>query len=150
MVLAKYGDTVRIHYKGRLEDGSVFESSFNDGPLKFTIGDGHVIKGLEEAVIGMKPGEAKTIRVSQMKAHGSYNEDLIVSVDRSEFSSDLKLTTGQKLDICQDDGSAIIATVIDISEAEVTLDMNHPLAGKDLTFDIKLIEIMNPLRRKLL
>lgn len=141
MICAKYGDTVKIHYTGKCEDGTVFETSRDNEPLKFTIGKGHIISGLEEAIIGMRPGESKTIKVPSIRAHGPYNEDLIVVVERSEFPPNLRPKIGQKLDICQDDGNTILVTVTDVSADEVTLDINHPLAGKDLMFDLQLVEI---------
>lgn len=145
MPRAKHGDTVKVHYTGRLEDGTVFETSFDNEPLRFTIGDGSIIAGLEEAVIGMRPGELRTIKVPSDKAHGSYDDDLIIVVDKTEFPSALRPEIGQKFDICQDDNSTMVVTVIHVSKEEITLDINHPLAGKDLTFELKLIEVIKSL-----
>ncbi|MDN3509961.1 MAG: peptidylprolyl isomerase [Candidatus Jettenia sp. CY-1] len=144
MARAKYGDTVKIHYTGKLEDGTIFDTSINRKPLRFTIGKGSIISGLEEAVIGMEPGELKTIRVPSNKAHGSYDEELIVVIDREEFPSNLEPEVGHQLDIYQEDGGTVVVTVTNITEQEVTLDINHPLAGKDLIFHFQLIEIIPP------
>jgi len=142
MTQAKLGDTVRVHYTGRLEDGTVFDTSLDREPLRFTIGEGWLIPGFEEAVIGMNPGESKTTVIPADQAYGPHYEEMVIEVDRDQFPEDLEPEVGQQLQILQSDGRAIIVTVTEVSESSVTLDANHPLAGKDLTFDIQLMEIV--------
>ncbi|HID72290.1 MAG TPA: peptidylprolyl isomerase [Thermoplasmata archaeon] len=142
MTQAKDGDTVRVHYTGKLEDGSVFDTSRGGEPLEFTIGAGQIIPGFEKAIIGMEPGNSKTIKIPSEEAYGPRREDMMVVVEKSQFPEDIKPVVGQELQIRQGDGLAIPVTVVEVTESKVTLDANHPLAGKDLTFDIELIEIL--------
>ena len=142
MAQAKHGDTVKVHYTGKLEDGTVFDTSINRDPLQFTIGEGQIIPGFEQAVVGMNPGESKTTKVPADKAYGSHHKEEVLVVDRNQFPVDLKPEVGQKLQIRQADGQTIVVTVTAVSESSVTLDANHPLAGKDLTFDIQLTELV--------
>ena len=142
MVQAKNGDTVRVHYTGKLEDGTVFDSSTDRDPLEFTIGAGQIIPGFEEAVIGMNPGESKTTTISPDKAYGPHREDMVMVIDRNEFPERLELEVDQQLQIPVEDDRTIAVTVTHLSELSVTLDANHPLAGEDLTFDIELVEIV--------
>jgi FKBP-type peptidyl-prolyl cis-trans isomerase 2 len=142
MAQAKHGDTVRVHYTGKLDDGTVFDTSVDRDPLEFTIGEGQIIPGFEEAVVGMNPGESKTITVLADEAFGPYREEMVLVVDRSQFPVDLEAKVGEHLQIGQADGRITVVTVTEISESSVTLDANHPLAGKDLTLDIQLIEIV--------
>ena len=140
---AKQGDTVSVHYSGRLEDGTEFVASFEGEPLQFTIGGGQVIPGFEEAVVGMEPGDSKTTELPAEKAFGPYREDLVAVVDRSqlaEWSPEPEI--GDRLPIPRPDGSTIEVTVTEVSGSEVTVDANHPLAGEDLTMDIELIDIL--------
>jgi peptidylprolyl isomerase len=137
------GDTVSIHYSGKLEDGVVFDSSEGMGPLQFVVGEEQVIQGLDEAVLEMERGESKTVSIPVEKAYGQYNNEFVKTLDRREFPPELELNEGQKLEITGHDGINRIATVISVSESSVTLDGNHPLAGKNLIFDIELIDI-NP------
>ncbi|MHC4708713.1 MAG: FKBP-type peptidyl-prolyl cis-trans isomerase, partial [Planctomycetota bacterium] len=111
-------------------------------PLEFTIGQEGIIPALENAVVGMKAGDSKTVQVSAEEAFGPYREDLVRTIDRSEFSADLELTVGQRLNLSEAGGREIAVTITDLSELSVTLDANHPLAGEDLVFDIKLVEIV--------
>ena len=141
MAQAKNSDTVKVHYTGKLEDGSVFDSSINHDPLEFTIGEGQVIPGFEEAVLGMDLNETKTVTIPEDKAYGPYHKDLVAEVDRSQLPADLEPEIGQQLEGRQPDGQVIVATVIGVSESNVTLDANHPLAGKNLTFEIQLVAI---------
>ena len=138
---AKNGDNVKVHYTGKLEDGTVFDSSEKRDPLAFKIGDGQIIPGFEQAVVGMKPGESKVVEVPQDKAYGPYRDEMILVVDLKQVPPNIKLEVGQKLQIPQADGRKILVTVSDISEKDVKLDANHPLAGKDLTFEVHLVEI---------
>ena len=142
MAQAKHADTVKVHYTGKLEDGTVFDTSINRDPLQFTIDEGRMIPGFEQAVEGMNPGESKTTKVPADQAYGPHHKEMVLVVDRSQLPVDLKPEVGQQLQILQADGQTIVVTVTDASESSVTLDTNHPLAGKDLTFDIQLIEIV--------
>jgi len=139
---AKHGDTVRVHYRGKLKDGSLFDASFDREPLQFTIGGDQVI--FEEAVVGMNPGDSKTTELPAEKAFGPYQEDMVAVVNKSQFAGHWHLVPriGQHVQIPRPDGPPLDATVTEVTESEVTLDANHPLAGKDLTFDIKLIDIV--------
>jgi len=140
---AKHGDTVRVHYRGKLHDGSVFETSFDREPTQFTIGAGQVMPGFEEAVVGMNPGDSKTTELPAEKAFGRYREDMLVVVDKSQFAQwQREPRVGQRVPISRPDGPPIDVTVTEVTEAEVTVDANHPLAGEDLTFDIKLMDIV--------
>jgi peptidylprolyl isomerase len=141
MTQAKYGDTVKVHYTGKLDDGTIFDSSFDSDPLEFTIGEGHVIQGFEQAVVGMDLNETKTVKIPVDKAYGPRRDDLVVVVNRSQLPADLEPEIGEQLEGRQPDGNIVVATVVDVSESSVTLDANHPLTGKDLTFDIQLVEI---------
>jgi FKBP-type peptidyl-prolyl cis-trans isomerase 2 len=140
---AKHGDTVRVHYCGKLHDGSVFDTSFDREPLQFTIGAGQVILGFEEAVVGMNPGDSKTTEVPVEEGFGPYREDMVVKIDKSEFERlDQELAVGDRLPIPQPGGPPIEVTIANVTESEVTVDANHPLAGEELTVDIELIDIV--------
>jgi peptidylprolyl isomerase len=142
MAQAKKGDTVNVHYTGKLKDGTVFDSSVEREPLQFTISEGKILPGVEQEVIGMKPGDTKTIDIPADKAYGQHRKDLVLVVDKSKIPSHLKPTIGQQLKLNQPDGRSIPVRVTDITQSKVTLDANHPLAGKDLTFEIELVEIV--------
>ncbi|MBS3759793.1 MAG: peptidylprolyl isomerase [Desulfobacterales bacterium] len=141
MTQAKEGDTVKIHYTGKFDDGTVFDSSSEKEPLEFVIGDGQVIPGVEEAVIGMNPEEDKTVVIPPEKAYGEYHDDMVVEVDKTKFPEHIQPELGLELELKQEDGNSIFVIVTNVSDNEVTLDANHPLAGKDLTFEIQLMEI---------
>jgi len=138
--LAKSGDTIKVHFTCRLADGSVFNTSMDGEPVEFTIGQGNVIPGLEQAVIGMKVGESKTVTIPADQAYGQHSDDLIIEVGRDELSPDIVPEVGMLLQSSQD-GSVSIATILEVTETTIKIDANHPLAGQDLTFDIELIEI---------
>jgi FKBP-type peptidyl-prolyl cis-trans isomerase 2 len=142
MVQAKKGDTVKVHYTGKLDDGTVFDSSVERDPLQFTIGEGQVIPGFEKAVIGMDPGESKTAKLPADEAYGQHREELVAEVEHDKFPGHVKPQVGQQLQIRHPQGQTHVVRVIDVSESKVTLDANHPLAGQDLTFDIQLKEIL--------
>ncbi len=141
MAQAKAGDKVKIHYEGRLDDGSVFDSSDGSEPLEFTLGASQVIPGFEDAVMGMSVGEKKTVTIPAGKAYGQRNEALVKSIDRSNFAPGIELKVGLMMRLTMDNNESIIVQITGLDDKEVTLDANHPLAGKDLTFDITLIEI---------
>jgi len=138
---AKNGDSVKVHYTGRLENGQVFDSSIERAPIEFKLGDKRVITGFENAVVGMSPGESKTISLKCDEAYGPHLEELVTSVDREQFPQHISPEIGQQLEIQSEEGFEAIVTVVDVNESMVTLDANHPLAGKDLTFDIELIDV---------
>jgi FKBP-type peptidyl-prolyl cis-trans isomerase 2 len=127
---------------GKLQDGTIFDSSRERHPLQFTIGNGQVIAGFERAVIGMKIGELKTARIPIEQAYGPHREDMIVTMDRSKLPSGLNPKIGQRLELTQVDDQTSLVTVTDVTESTLTLDANHPLAGKELTFDIELVGIV--------
>jgi peptidylprolyl isomerase len=141
MAQAKQGDIVQIHYTGKLADGTVFDTSRERHPLRFTIGNGQVIAGFEQAVVGMNTGESRTAKIPVDQAYGPRRDDMIVTMDRSSLPTGLNAQIGQRLELTQEDDSTILVTVTDVSETSLTLDANHPLAGKELTFDIELIGI---------
>jgi len=141
MPRAKNGDTVTVHYTGKLEDGTVFDSSVSRDPLQFTLGEDVLIPGFEQAVLGMSPGESKTAEVSADQAYGPHREEMVVEIDRQEFPPHFQPEVGQQLQIPQSEGRVTRLLVTSVSEQKVTLDANHPLAGRDLTFDIHLLEI---------
>jgi len=138
---AKNGDTVKVHYTGTLEDGSIFDSSKEREPLQFTLGKGQLIKGFEEAVIGMSVGETKSVRIPSDEAYGSHREDLLLKFNKSDIPPDIEPQGGLVIHLVSPDGRNLLATITEISGDSVTLDANHPLAGKDLTFNIDLVEI---------
>ncbi len=142
MTQAKQDDTVRIHYTGKLADGTVFDTSLNRHPLQFTIGKGQVIAGFEQAVIGMNTGESRTATIPVDQAYGPRREDRIVTVERGTLPPDLNPEVGQRLEMTQMDDQTLLVTVTAVSDTTLTLDANHPLAGKDLTFDLQLIGIV--------
>lgn len=142
MAQAKVGDTVRVHYTGRLEDGTTFDSSLNRDPIEFTLGLGQLIPGFEQAIIGMEPGESKTTTIPADQAFGPRREDMMLEIDREHVPPGMDLQVGQQLEISQADGQVLLVTVAEVTESKVTLDANHPLAGQDLTFDIQLLEIL--------
>lgn len=141
MTQAKQGDTVTVHYTGKLDDGTVFDSSEGRDPLEFSIGSGSVIPGFEQAVIGMSPGDAKTTTIASEEAYGPYYDDRVVVVDRQQIPAELPVDIGAQLQIQQQGGMVIPVIVTDVTDGEVTLDANHPLAGEDLTFEIRLVSI---------
>lgn len=143
MAQAKDGDRVKVHYTGRLDDGTVFDSSMITDPLEFTVGEREVVEGFEEAVVGMSPGESRTVGIPPEKAYGHHRDDLIVMVGREKFPADIEPVVGKQVELRRrEDGETFPVTVTDVSESTVTLDANHYLAGKELTFDIRLVEIL--------
>jgi peptidylprolyl isomerase len=132
---------VKVYYTGKLEDGTVFDSSENREPLEFTIGEGRIIPGFERVVVGMSPGESKTEKVSADQAFGPYREELVLEVDRQQIPTDVNLEVGKRLQFRHANGRATQALVTDVSESKVTLDTSHPLTRSDLVFDIQLLEI---------
>ncbi len=142
MTQAKQGDTVKVHYTGKLEDGTVFDTSRSRHPLQFKIGNGQVIEGFEQAVAGMNVGESKTTTIPMEKAYGPRRDDMIVTVKRDQLPSDVNPGVGQRLEITQENNQNILVTVMDITDSMITLDANHPLAGRSLTFELELLGIL--------
>ncbi len=142
MPQAKNGDTVKIHYTLKFDDGTVFETTIDHDPIEFTIGESQKIPGLEESVVGMSPGHWKTTKIAADEAHGPHREEMVLEVHRNEFPAHLEPQVGQRIQVSQPNGDKFIVTVTHASESRVTLDANHPMAGKDLTLDIHLIEIV--------
>ena len=138
---AKSGDTVKIHITEKMEDGTVVESSQDRDPLEFKIGEGNVISGLEQSVIGMRTGDKKTITIPPEDAFGQPREDLVIDLNKNEIPEGIKLFAGAHLNLQTSDGQVFKVKVVDIKEDTVTLDANHPLAGATLNFDVELIEI---------
>ncbi len=142
MSQAARGDTVRVHYTGKLEDGSVFDTSADRDPLEFTIGAGQTIAGFDEAVVGMETGDSKTTTVPADRAYGARREDMVVAVERERLPNKFQAAVGDRLQTRLDTGQVIEMTILELTDEQVVLDANHPLAGKDLTFDIQLIEVL--------
>lgn len=141
MVQAKKGDKVKVHYTGKLEDGSVFDSSGGDSPLEFTLGQGQVIPGFDQGVLGMEPGESKVLNIPVDQAYGPHNPDAVFEIDRSELPPDIPLEVGLRMQGSQPGGRVAEITIVEFDDAKVKMDSNHPLAGQALTFDIQLVEI---------
>jgi len=141
----KEGDTVKVHYTGKLtEDGTVFDSSREREPLEFTLGDGKLIPGFENAVIGMEEGDSTTVELDSEDAYGERREDLELEVSKSDLPDNIDPQVGMQLQMQQqENGQAVPVQITAVEDEYVKLDANHPLAGKDLTFDIELIEQMD-------
>jgi FKBP-type peptidyl-prolyl cis-trans isomerase 2 len=139
--VAKNGDTVQVNYTGKLTDGTMFDSSIGREPLEFTLGAGQVIPGFDKAVFGMKVGEKKTVTIPVDEAYGPVRDDLVVEVPREKLPSDLTPEVGQQLVSTQPDGRQVVVTITSVSDNTVIINANHPLAGKDLTFEIELVKI---------
>ncbi len=141
MEFATSGDRVTVHFTGTLEDGMVFDSSVGREPLELVLGKGHVVPGLEAAILGMKKGEKKSATVPPEQAYGSPREELIFNLERSQIPSDVSVEVGEKLALRSPDNREFPVAVTGISDEFITLDANHPLAGKTLVFEIELIDI---------
>ncbi len=141
MSVVKNGDTVKVHYTGQLEDGSVFDSSVQREPLEFTLGQGQLIPGFEKAVVGLKVGDSTTANIPSAEAYGDPNPQMIIEVEKSQLPADLEPEVGVQLQLNQPDGQVIPVQITNVEGDNVTIDANHPLAGKDLTFNIELVEI---------
>lgn len=149
MAQAKEGDRVKVHYTGRLDDGTVFDSSecgedecgCGHEPLEFTIGKGEVIPGFEAGVVGMEVGESKSIHIPVDDAYGERMEGMVAEVPRGDLPPELDPQVGQQLEVTQDDGQVFQVLITDVNDESITLDANHPLAGEALNFDIKLEKI---------
>jgi peptidylprolyl isomerase len=142
MVQAKMGDTVLVHYNGKLDNGVLFDTTEGADPLELELGCGRFISGFEEAIVGMSPGESKTVKIPPEKAYGHYKEDRVIKVDRKDLPEEIVPVEGMTLEICASNGAMIPVQITDISGSTVTLDANHPLSEQTLTFEITLVEIV--------
>jgi len=137
----KKGDKIKVEYEGKLENGEVFDSSEKHGqPMEFEVGSGQLIKGFDEAVIGMKKGEEKEVTLEPKDAYGDPNQQLIKTVPKDKIGIEQELKPGQILGVALPNGAQFPAKILEVNEKEVKLDMNHPLAGKKLIFKIKIVE----------
>ncbi len=139
--MAKDGNAVKVHYTGTLEDGTTFDTSVGREPLEFTLGAGQMIPGFEKAVYGLKVGESKTVTIPAEEAYGPHRDDLVIVVEREQLPAGLEPEIGQQLQMQQTDGRTTVVIVTDVSETTITVDANHTLAGKALTFEIELVEM---------
>lgn len=142
MAQAKSGDTVTVHYTGKLDDGSVFDSSRGGDAFELTLGEGLVIPGFENAVIGMNPGETRTVKIPSDDAYGPRRTEFLIEIAREQLDAGMNPQIGERLRSVRPDGSDFVVVVTSVSEASITVDANHPLAGKDLTFEITLVDIV--------
>ena len=149
MVQAQSGDKVKVHYTGKLADGKVFDSSLDSSgassgvgePLEFVIGSGQMIAGFEQGVIGMEPGESKTVNIPVAQAYGPHHPQGVIEVERSQLPSGMPLEVGGMIQGNAPNGEQVPFTVVEVTDSMVTLDRNHPLAGQDLTFEIQLLQV---------
>ncbi|HXS56617.1 MAG TPA: peptidylprolyl isomerase [Hanamia sp.] len=141
MSKAKKGDNVKVHYKGRLTNGEQFDSSEGREPLAFTVGAGQMIKGFDDAIPGMEVGEKKTINIPAKDAYGEKNADAIIEFPKSNIPEDMQLEPGMRLQLQNQAGQPIPVVVSEVKDDVVVLDANHELAGKELVFDIELVNI---------
>lgn len=141
MSKAKDGDTVKVHYTGTLENGEVFDTSKEREPLEFQLGQGQLIPGFEKAVIGMGEGDSTTVDIPSDEAYGEVRDDLIINVPKDQLPDDVEPQIGMQLQVNQQNGQPIPVRITEIKDEELILDANHPLAGKDLKFEIKLLEV---------
>lgn len=142
MSQAAAGKTVRFHYTGSLADGTVFDSSIERDPLEVTLGAGQIIPGVDRALTGMAPGDDKKVTLPAEEAYGPHREELIHEVGRERLSPEMKVDVGDRLEGTDASGRRLQLTVVDVNDQSVKLDANHPLAGEDLTFELKLVEVV--------
>lgn len=141
MTQAKLGDAVKFHFTGTFQDGDQFDTSHGNDPLEVTLGEGNIMPAVEQALVGMAAGDSKKVDVAADQAYGPRRPELVVEVERSNLPPELQLEVGGVLQATGQQGEVIHLTVVSMTETMVTLDQNHPLAGKDLTFDLELVEI---------
>lgn len=144
MIEAKRGDNVKVHYTGKLDDGTVFDSSEGAEPLEFAVGSGQVIEGFDDAVRGMKVGDSKTVKIPVDKAYGQRNDEMVIQAPIEQVPPDLNPELGMRLEMGGANGEILRVVVTEITETHITLDANPPLAGKDLVFDLKLVDCVTP------
>jgi FKBP-type peptidyl-prolyl cis-trans isomerase 2 len=141
MAQVKSGDTIKVHYHGKLTTGETFDSSEGREPLEFEVGSGMVIKGFDDGVTGMSVGEKKTINIPVNEAYGPRNPEMVIEMPKERFPGDMTIEVGMPLGMSDQNGQQFQVTVVEIKEEVVMLDANHPLAGQDLIFDLELVEI---------
>ena len=141
MAQVKNGDTVKVHYHGRLTDGTTFDTSEGRGPLQFEVGAQQVIKGFDEGVLGMAVGDKKTINIPAEDAYGETSPDKMIEFPRAQFPPDMTPEVGMQLSLRSQDGHDFPVVISEVKDEVVVLDANHPLAGKDLIFDVEVVEI---------
>jgi peptidylprolyl isomerase len=141
MAQVKAGDLVKVHYTGKLTNGEQFDSSAGREPLEFTVGAGQMIKGFDDAMPGMTVGQKKTINIPAADAYGEKNDDAIIEFPKENVPADMKLEPGMQLTLSNQQGQPVPVVVVDVKEDVIILDANHFLAGKELVFDIELVEI---------
>ncbi len=141
MQQVKNGDTVNVHYHGKLTDGSTFDSSEGRDPLQFTVGSGQVIKGFDDALIDMKIGEKKTVNIPVDQAYGQRSDNMMMEYPKSDFPADMQPEVGLELHMSDNAGNVFPVVIAEVQEEVVILDANHPLAGQDLIFEIELVSI---------
>jgi peptidylprolyl isomerase len=149
MTQAKRGDRVKVNFTGTLEDGTIFDSTVLEsenpeetGPMELTIGEEDIFPEIEEALVGMAPGDKKTVFIPADDAFGPYDEENVFSIDRAQLPDEPFPDVGQEVELTDEDGESLMATVVEIGESDITFDTNHPLAGEDLNYEIELIEIL--------
>ncbi len=142
MQQVKSGDTVKVHYHGRLQNGNTFDSSEGRDPLEFKVGAGMVIKGFDNGVLDMKPGDKKTLNIPVEEAYGPKSDELIMEFPKANIPADLNPTVGMELQMSNPQGQVFPVKVAAIGSEFITLDANHPLAGEALIFEIELVEIV--------
>ncbi len=141
MQQVKSGDTVSVHYHGKLTDGSTFDSSEGREPLQFTVGQGQVIKGFDDALVDMIVGDKKTVQIPVNDAYGERRDDMLMEYPKNDFPPDMKPEAGMQLQMSDNQGNVFPVVIAEVLEDAVVLDANHPLAGQDLVFDIELVSI---------
>ncbi|WP_303722993.1 peptidylprolyl isomerase [Malonomonas rubra] len=139
---AEAGNKVKVHYTGTFDDGQVFDSSREAQPLEFELGAGQVIPGFDQAIMGMEIGESKKVRIPEVEAYGPYNPEMVFTTDQSQFAEGVTPEVGQQFQAETPDGQPLFLVVKEVSEEGVVMDANHPMAGKDLNFDLELVEIL--------
>lgn len=141
MAQVKAGDTVKVHYHGKLTDGTTFDSSEGREPLQFVVGQGHVIKGFDNALVGMTIGDKKTVNIPVDEAYGPANPENMLEFPKSDFPEGAEPAVGMQMNLSDNQGNVFPVIIAEVKEDSVVLDANHVLAGKDLVFDIELVEI---------
>lgn len=142
MVAAKRGDNIKVHYTGKFEDGTVFDSSVGKEPLGVAVGAGQVIPGFDAALVGMEIGEKKEVFIPVDQAYGQRKDELVMTVPTAHVPPDLEPEIGLRLEMGAPDGGVLRVVIVDITDEEIILDANPPLAGKDLTFELELVNIL--------
>ena len=141
MTKVKANDVIKVHYTGKLTDGEVFDSSVDRDPIEFTVASGQMIKGFDDAVDGMALNEKKTVEIPAIDAYGEHNQDMVQTVPRENLPPEIVPAIGQQLSATADNGQQIPVTIVEVNEKDIKIDANHALAGKDLIFEIEVVEI---------